>query len=103
MLESLPRKQVRGKWTYEKCVLAVVEYVTQLGAGEAPSRNGYRKGYTANGWPALNSVESHAHWSTMLDAAREALRTGELLSLEEAKRRWPSKIAQINEARPAAA
>lgn len=82
VLAALPRKRDKGYWTYERCLRALVEFLQAPGAD--PSLRSYQTlSNGKGGLPSSSGITRHATWSTMVDAARYLLLTGEILPLDQ--------------------
>lgn len=86
VLETLPRVKGKERWPYDKCVMALAEYLRELPAGTSASEHHYQTVSVNRDWPSASTVIRKAPWGVMIDAARFLLLTGELIPLERAKR-----------------
>lgn len=84
LLDALPRKRDKGYWTYERCLLALADYLQSPGA--APGLGKYQTlSAGRDEWPSSSRITQHATWTAMIAAARHLLQTGEILPLEKVK------------------
>jgi hypothetical protein len=81
VLETLPRVKNKERWTWEKCVEALADYLRELGADDTPSEHHYQTICVRRDWPASSTIIRKAPWSAALDAARVLVITGERVPL----------------------
>jgi hypothetical protein len=86
VLETLPCVKGRERWPYEKCVVALAEYLRELPADAGPSEHHYQSVSVKRDCPSASTIIRKAPWGVMVDAARYLLMTGELIPLQTAKR-----------------
>lgn len=79
-LDGAPRKTGRDHWTYERCVVALADYLSLPRV--SPSQADYQSKRKQHGWPPVSAIQRQAPWSAMLNAARKLLQTGEMVPLE---------------------
>ena len=79
---STPRAKPPIRWTYERILHALVEYLASVPAGTNPTQHDYGARAAKNGWPAVFTVQNQAKWSLMIEAARWLRETGEIVSLD---------------------
>jgi hypothetical protein len=80
-LGTATRKTGRDHWTYERCLLALSDYLALPRV--SPSQADYQSKRKQHGWPPISAIQRQAPWSAMLNAAHALLQTGEMVSREE--------------------
>jgi hypothetical protein len=83
-LELLPRKRDKGHWTYERCLLGLVEFLETPGVEH--SWRSYMKICPDHDWPPASAITRHTTWGPMIAAARHLRETGEILPLDQIKK-----------------
>jgi hypothetical protein len=82
LLDSLPRKRDKGYWTYERCLLALADYLDSPSA--EPGLGKYQTLSAGNDdWPSSSRITQHANWTAMIAAARHLRETGEIVPFNQ--------------------